>query len=66
MLYWLLYQILYVGYAKQYPILSPLHVFRYTTFRTAFASLTALFLCILLGPVADSQAARVSDRAAHS
>lgn len=50
MLYWLLYQILYVGYAKQYPILSPLNVFRYTTFRTAFASLTALFLCILIGP----------------
>ena len=50
MLYWLLYQILYLGYAKQYPILSPLNVFRYTTFRTAFASLTALFLCILIGP----------------
>src|SRR5262249_12697079 len=29
---------------------SPFRVFRYTTFRTAFASLTALFLCIVLGP----------------
>ena len=29
---------------------SPFRVFRYTTFRTAFASLTALFLCIALGP----------------
>ncbi|HYW45454.1 MAG TPA: phospho-N-acetylmuramoyl-pentapeptide-transferase [Bryobacteraceae bacterium] len=29
---------------------SVFNVFRYTTFRTAFASLTALFLCIGLGP----------------
>jgi phospho-N-acetylmuramoyl-pentapeptide-transferase len=43
MLYYLLYEQLY-RYA------SPLRVFRYTTFRTAFASLTALFLCIALGP----------------
>jgi phospho-N-acetylmuramoyl-pentapeptide-transferase len=46
MLYYLLYEKLfpYGGY------LSPFRVFRYTTFRTAFASLTALFLCIALGP----------------
>lgn len=50
MLYWLLHQYLYLGYAKEYPFLSPLNVFRYVTFRTAFASLTALFLCILIGP----------------
>jgi phospho-N-acetylmuramoyl-pentapeptide-transferase len=50
MLYWLLYQQLFLGYAKQYPILSPLNVFRYGTFRIAFASLTALFLCIIIGP----------------
>jgi phospho-N-acetylmuramoyl-pentapeptide-transferase len=43
MLYWLLYEQL-----QRY--VSPLRVFRYTTFRTAFASLTALFLCIVLGP----------------
>jgi phospho-N-acetylmuramoyl-pentapeptide-transferase len=43
MLYYLLYEQLY-RYA------SPLRVFRYVTFRTAFASLTALFLCIALGP----------------
>ena len=30
--------------------MSGFRVFRYTTFRTAFASLTALFLCIALGP----------------
>jgi phospho-N-acetylmuramoyl-pentapeptide-transferase len=43
MLYFLLYERLF-RYA------SPLRVFRYTTFRTAFASLTALFLCVALGP----------------
>src|SRR5271157_213513 len=43
MLYYLLYE-------QLYRFASPLRVFRYTTFRTAFASLTALFLCIALGP----------------
>jgi phospho-N-acetylmuramoyl-pentapeptide-transferase len=43
MLYFLLYEQL-----QRY--VSPFRVFRYTTFRTAFASLTALFLCIVLGP----------------
>ena len=43
MLYFLLYEQLYRH-------VSPLRVFRYTTFRTAFASLTALFLCVVLGP----------------
>ncbi len=32
------------------PYFSPLNVFRYITVRTAFASLTALFLCLVLGP----------------
>src|SRR6202166_2488270 len=43
MLYYLLYEQL-----QKY--VSPFRVFRYTTFRTAFASLTALFLCVALGP----------------
>ena len=43
MLYWLLYEQLYRYF-------SPLRIFRFITFRTAFASLTALFLCLLLGP----------------
>jgi phospho-N-acetylmuramoyl-pentapeptide-transferase len=50
MLYWLLYQELFLVYAKQYPILGPLRLFQYVTFRTACASLTALFLCIIIGP----------------
>src|ERR1044071_9074419 len=43
MLYYLLYE-------RLFPYVSPFRVFRYNTFRTAFASLTALFLCIVLGP----------------
>lgn len=43
MLYYIFYQVL-----QQY--FSPLNVFRYITVRTAFASLTALFLCLALGP----------------
>src|SRR6266849_4410291 len=43
MLYYLLYQIL-----EKY--FSPLYVFRYLTVRTAYASLTALFLSLVLGP----------------
>src|SRR3984957_2292073 len=43
MLYFLLYE-----HLQKY--VSPFRVFRYVTFRTAFASLTALFLCIALGP----------------
>jgi phospho-N-acetylmuramoyl-pentapeptide-transferase len=43
MLYFLLYEQLYKH-------ISPARVFGYTTSRTAFASLTALFLCIALGP----------------
>ena len=43
MLYFLLY-------TQLYKHISPLRVFGYTTSRTAFASLTALFLCIALGP----------------
>jgi phospho-N-acetylmuramoyl-pentapeptide-transferase len=50
MLYWLLYQQLYVNYAKQYTWLGPLRLFQFSTFRIAFASLTALFLCIFIGP----------------
>jgi phospho-N-acetylmuramoyl-pentapeptide-transferase len=50
MLYWLLYQTLFLKYARQYPVLGPLRLFSYVTFRTAFASLTALFLCVVLGP----------------
>ena len=40
----------YLLYEQLYKFATPLRVFRYVTFRTAFASITALFLCIALGP----------------
>ena len=43
MLYWLFYE-------KLFHVFTPFRVFGYATFRTAFSSLTALFLCIALGP----------------
>jgi phospho-N-acetylmuramoyl-pentapeptide-transferase len=43
MLYWLFYE-------KLFRHFTPLRVFQYTTFRTAFAALTSLFLCLALGP----------------
>ncbi len=43
MLYWLLYQRLFVHF-------PPFRIFRYVTFRTAFASLTALFMGMIIGP----------------
>ena len=44
MLYWLLYLELY----RYFP---PFRIFRYLTFRTAFASLTALFTALVIGPL---------------
>src|SRR5271169_3582239 len=43
MLYWLLYE-------KLHAYVSPFRVFEYVTSRTMFASLTSLFMCVLLGP----------------
>src|SRR5215510_15583033 len=46
MLYHLLYEWLY----RQFPTFTILNVFRYITFRTAYASLTALALGLIMGP----------------
>ena len=43
MFYWLFYE-------KLFHYFTPFRVFGYSTFRTAFSSLTALFLCVALGP----------------
>jgi phospho-N-acetylmuramoyl-pentapeptide-transferase len=43
MLYWLLYELLY-------PNFFPFPLFRYVTVRTALASITAMFLSLVLGP----------------
>ncbi len=48
MLYWLLYQ-------KLFPYFRVLRIFRYLTFRTAFASLTALLIGLLIGPFVIEQ-----------
>ena len=43
MLYWLLYE-------KLFPFFHPFRIFRYLTFRTAFATLTALLITLFIGP----------------
>ncbi len=43
MLYWLLYE-------QLFPQITPFRIFGYVTFRTLAASLTALLMCVLLGP----------------
>src|SRR5689334_20966906 len=49
MLYHILFEFLY-PLNHYFPPLRVLNVFRYLTFRTAFASLTALVLSLALGP----------------
>jgi phospho-N-acetylmuramoyl-pentapeptide-transferase len=44
LLYWLLYE-------RLHPYFPPFNIFRYLTFRTAFASLTALFTGLIVGPI---------------
>jgi phospho-N-acetylmuramoyl-pentapeptide-transferase len=48
LLYWLLYQRLFAHF-------PPFRIFRYVTFRTAFASLTALFMGMIIGPAIIKQ-----------
>ena len=43
MLYWLLYQ-------KLFPYFRPFRIFRFLTFRTAFATLTAMLIGLVVGP----------------
>jgi phospho-N-acetylmuramoyl-pentapeptide-transferase len=43
MFYWLFYE-------KLFHLYTPFRIFQYSTFRTAMASLTALFLSIVIGP----------------
>jgi phospho-N-acetylmuramoyl-pentapeptide-transferase len=48
LLYWLLYE-------QLFPYFSPFRLFRFLTFRTAFASLTALFMALVVGPAVIRQ-----------
>jgi phospho-N-acetylmuramoyl-pentapeptide-transferase len=43
LLYWLLY-------VKLFHVFSPFRIFRFLTFRTVFASLTAMFMGLIVGP----------------
>jgi phospho-N-acetylmuramoyl-pentapeptide-transferase len=45
LLYWLLYEFIFRHYN-----VGPFRIFRYLTFRTAFASLTAMFMALIIGP----------------
>ncbi len=58
MLYWLLY-------LKLFHYFPPFRIFRYLTFRTAFASLTALFTALIIGPLVIQPPARIPDRPVH-
>src|SRR5207237_6818157 len=49
MLYHVLYEFLY-PLNRYWPALRVLNVFQYITFRTAYASITALLISLLLGP----------------
>jgi phospho-N-acetylmuramoyl-pentapeptide-transferase len=51
MLYYLCYELLYRNYASQLTLLKVFNVFQYLTFRTAYAAITALALCLIFGPL---------------
>jgi phospho-N-acetylmuramoyl-pentapeptide-transferase len=50
MLYHILYEFLYDGFNRYWSPLRALNVFQYITFRTAYATLTALVISLLVGP----------------
>jgi phospho-N-acetylmuramoyl-pentapeptide-transferase len=50
MLYYLFYKLLFEQYAQAYPALKALNVFRYVTFRTAYATIMALLISLIFGP----------------
>ena len=56
MFYHLFYQLLYVHFHLQTPFFN---VFRYITFRTAYAALTALLISFILGPWLIKQMVRI-------
>src|SRR4029453_474522 len=51
MFYYIFYEALFRNYASQFPLLKALNVFKYVTFRTAYAAITALALSLIFGPV---------------
>jgi phospho-N-acetylmuramoyl-pentapeptide-transferase len=51
MFYYIFYEALFRNYASQFPLLKALNVFKYVTFRTAYAAITALALSLFFGPL---------------
>ncbi|MFN0119524.1 MAG: phospho-N-acetylmuramoyl-pentapeptide-transferase [Blastocatellia bacterium] len=51
MFYYLFYELLHEQLRAQYPILRVLNVFQYVTFRTAYATITALMISLMFGPL---------------
>jgi phospho-N-acetylmuramoyl-pentapeptide-transferase len=51
MFYYIFYEVLFRKYASQLSLLEALNVFRYVTFRTAYAAITALALSLVFGPL---------------
>jgi phospho-N-acetylmuramoyl-pentapeptide-transferase len=51
LLFWLLYEKIF----HLDPFFSPFRIFRFLTFRTAFASLTAMFMAMIIGPAVIRQ-----------
>lgn len=50
MIYWLLYQLIYGHFKeKDWFVIKALNVFQYVTFRTAYATITALLLSLVFG-----------------
>jgi phospho-N-acetylmuramoyl-pentapeptide-transferase len=50
MVYYFLYELLYNHFKDQeWPLINALNVFRYVTFRTAYATITALLMSLLFG-----------------
>ena len=50
MLYYLFYKFLHEQYAQTYPVLKAFNVFQYVTFRTAYATISAFLITLIVGP----------------
>ena len=54
MIYYLLYELIYRHFQdKEWYLVKALNVFQYVTFRTAYASITALLLSLVFGGKTD-------------
>ena len=54
MFYYIFYEALFRNYASQFPLLKALNVFKYVTFRTAYAAVNVPYLAMTARVSADS------------